>query len=168
MKKIKTILFIIALLLCSQISPAQAQAQTPENMEKNAMTEVCNFLKHCGAYYLATVEEDQPRVRPFGTAVVFEDRLYIQTGKRKEVAKQMLRNPKVEICAYDAAAGTWLRIAATVIPDERREAKAFMLNAYPSLKSMYSPDDDNTLVLYLTEATATFSSFGGEARVVRF
>jgi uncharacterized pyridoxamine 5'-phosphate oxidase family protein len=166
MKKITTILSITALLLWF-LSPA-AQAQTPENMEKNAMTEVCDFLKHCGVYYIATTEGDQPRVRPFGTSVIFEERLYIQTGKRKEVAKQMLHNPKIEICAYDAAAGTWLRIAATVIPDERREAKLFMLDAYPMLKSMYSPDDDNTLVLYLTEATATFYSFGGEPRVVRF
>ncbi|MCL2246083.1 MAG: pyridoxamine 5'-phosphate oxidase family protein [Lentimicrobiaceae bacterium] len=166
MKKFTPFLFITTLLLLVFL-PA-AQAQTQEKMEKNAMKEVCDFLKHCGVYYLATVEEDQPRVRPFGTAVVFEDRLYIQTGKRKNVAKQMQLNPKIEICAYDAASGVWLRVAATVVPDERREAKAFMLEAYPSLKSMYSPDDDNTLVLYLTEATATFYSFGGEPKVVKF
>jgi len=164
MKKVISIVMFGALLSVCLV----AQAQVNKEKEENPMKEVCEFLKHCGAYYLATVEGDQPRVRPFGTAAIFENRLYIQTGKRKDVAKQMQRNPKVEICAYDAVSGAWLRIAATVVPDERREAKAFMLDEYPMLKSMYSPDDDNTLVLYLTEATATFYSFAGEPKVVKF
>ena len=166
MKNLKSILLICVVLLPA-ICP-RIQAQTIENKEENPMKEVCEFLKRCGVYYLATVEDDQPRVRPFGTAAIFENRLYIQTGKRKNVAKQMLSNPKIEICAFDAASGVWLRIAATVVPDERREAKVFMLEEYPSLKSMYSPDDDNTLVLYLTEATATFYSFAGEPREIKF
>ena len=132
------------------------------------MKEVFDFLKKCGVYYLATVEGDQPRVRPFGSVAIFENRLYIQTGKVKNVAKQMMANPKVEICAYDATAGKWLRITATVVPDERREAKVYMLDEHPTLKSMYSPDDGNTLVLYLKDATAIFNSFGGETREVKF
>jgi uncharacterized pyridoxamine 5'-phosphate oxidase family protein len=132
------------------------------------MKEVCEFLKQCGEYYIATVESDQPRVRPFGTAAIFENKLYIQTGKRKNVAKQMTANPKIEICAYDKTKGEWLRIEATVVPDERVEAKQFMLDQYPSLKSMYSATDDNTLVLYLKNATATFYSFTGEPKVVKF
>ncbi len=132
------------------------------------MKEVCDFLKKCGEYYLATVEGDQPRVRPFGTAAIYENHLYIQTGKRKNVAKQMVANPKVEICAFDKASGTWLRIAATVVPDERVAAKQFMLDQYPSLKNMYSATDDNTFVLYLSQATATFHSFSGEPKVVKF
>ena len=165
MKHVKSILTISVWLLA--FCPA-VQAQTNETKENNPMKEVCAFLKQCGVYYLATTEGDQPRVRPFGTATIFENRLYIQTGKRKNVAKQMQANPKVEICAYDPASGAWLRIAAKVVPDERREAKVFMLEAYPSLKSMYSPDDDNTLVLYLTDATATFYSFAGAPREVKF
>jgi len=166
MKKCKSILTLCAIFLFA-FCPT-VQAQTNEQKEENPMKEVCNFLKHCGAYYLATVEDDQPRVRPFGTAAIFENHLYIQTGKRKNVAKQMQMNPKIEICAYDAATGEWLRIAATVVPDERREAKVFMLEEYPMLKSMYSPDDDNTLVLYLKDATATFYSFSGAPREVKF
>ena len=166
MKNLKSILIISAVLLFTVCWTAQAQ--TNEKKEENPMKEVCEFLKHCGVYYIATVESDQPRVRPFGTSAIFENRLYIQTGKRKNVAKQMLNNPKIEICAYDAATGVWLRIAATVVPDERREAKVFMLDEYPSLKSMYSPDDNNTLVLYLTEVTATFHSFSGEPREIKF
>jgi uncharacterized pyridoxamine 5'-phosphate oxidase family protein len=166
MKNGKSILVISVVLLLA-ICP-KLRAQTNENREENPMKEVCEFLKRCGVYYIATVEGNQPRVRPFGTAAVFENRLYIQTGKRKNVAKQMLKNPKIEICAYDAASGVWLRIAATVVPDERREAKAFMLEEYPSLKSIYSPDDDNTLVLYLMKATATFHSFAGEPREIKF
>jgi uncharacterized pyridoxamine 5'-phosphate oxidase family protein len=166
MKNFKFTLIISAALLLTTFEMAQAQIN--EKKDENPMKEVCEFLKHCGVYYIATVENDQPRVRPFGTAVIFEDRLYIQTGKRKNVAKQMQLNPKIEICAYDIASGVWLRIASTVVPDERREAKAFMLDEYPSLKSMYSPDDDNTLVLYLLNATATFYSFAGEPREVKF
>ena len=166
MKNLKSILIISAVLLFTVCWTAQAQ--TNEKKEENPMKEVCEFLKHCGVYYIATVESDQPRVRPFGTSAIFENRLYIQTGKRKNVAKQMQLNPKIEICAYDIASGAWLRIAATVVPDERREAKVFMLEEYPTLKSMYSPDDDNTLVLYLMDATATFYSFAGEPREVKF
>jgi uncharacterized pyridoxamine 5'-phosphate oxidase family protein len=130
--------------------------------------EVYEFLKQCGDYFIATVEGDQPRVRPFGTAVIFENKLYIQTGKRKNVARQIAANPKIEICAYDKANGVWLRISAIVVPDERIEAKQFMLDQYPSLKSMYSAADDNTLVLFLKEAAATFNSFSGEPKTVKF
>ena len=130
------------------------------------MKEVIDFLKKCNTYYLATVEGDQPRVRPFGTAHVFEDKLYIQTGKVKEVSKQIASNPKAEICCYDGQ--TWLRISASLVTDDRLEAKESMLEAYPQLKRMYDAADDNTHVLYLKDATATFYSFGGEPKVVRF
>ena len=130
------------------------------------MQEVYDFLKKCGTYYLATVEGDQPRVRPFGTVELFEGRLYIQTGKSKEVSKQIQANPRVEICAF--ADGRWLRVAGKLVRDDRVEAKRHMLDAYPSLKSMYSAEDDNTEVLYFEEGTATFSSFTEAPRTVRF
>jgi len=130
------------------------------------MQEVYEFLKKCGTYYLATVDGDQPRVRPFGTYLIFEDKLYIQTGKVKDVSKQMIANPKIEICAFSG--DTWIRIAAKAIEDDRIEAKQAMLDAYPQLAAMYKADDDNTQVLYLKDATATFSSFGGEPKVVKF
>lgn len=130
------------------------------------MQEVLEFLKKAGTYYLATCEGDQPRVRPFGTIHEFEGKLYIQTGKSKPCSKQMAANPKVEICAF--AGGQWLRIAATVVDDDRVEAKASMLDAYPNLKDRYSPEDPNTQVLYLKDAVATFSSFTAPDRVVKF
>ncbi len=130
------------------------------------MQEVCEFLKKVGTYYLATVEGDQPRVRPFGTANIFDGKLYIQTGKVKDVSKQMAANGKIEICGFDGS--NWLRIQAVAVTDDRREAKESMLDAYPNLKNMYSVDDDNTNCLYLKDAVATFSSFGGEPRVVKF
>ena len=130
------------------------------------MNEVYDFLKKCNTYYLATVEGDQPRVRPFGTIDIFEDKLYIQTGKVKEVSKQIQANPKAEICAF--ADGTWLRLAGTLVRDDRVEAKEHMLDAYPMLKNMYSATDDNTEVLYFKDATATFSSFGGAPKTVTF
>jgi len=130
------------------------------------MKEVAAFLKKAGTYYLATADGDQPRVRPFGTAHVFEDKLYIQTGKKKDVSKQMKKNPKVEICAMSE--GKWIRIAATAVEDDRVKAKESMLEAYPNLKNMYSATDSNTQVLYLKNATATIASFGGEPKVIIF
>lgn len=130
------------------------------------MEKVVQFLKDAGTYYLATVDGDQPRVRPFGTAHIFEGKLYIQTGKSKDVSKQLHANPKAEICAF--MDGKWLRVAGELVSDDRREAKASMLEAYPSLQSMYSADDDNTEVLYFKNATATFSSFTDAPEVVKF
>ena len=132
------------------------------------MQEVCEFLKKCGTYYLATVDGDQPRVRPFGTAEIIDGKLCIQTGKVKDVAKQILASPKVEICAFDGGSGVWLRIAGKMELDDRRESKEAMLNAYPSLRRMYSEDDGNTAIFAFTEAEATFSSFTAPARTVKF
>lgn len=130
------------------------------------MQEVYEFLKNCGTYYLATVEGDQPRVRPFGTVDLFEGRLYIQTGKSKPVSRQLQANPKAELCAF--AGGKWLRVAGTLVRDDRVAAKAHMLDAYPSLKGMYSAEDDNTEVLYFKDATATFSSFTEAPKTIEF
>ena len=130
------------------------------------MERVCKFLKEAGAYYLATVEGDQPRVRPFGTAHIFEGKLYIQTGKVKPVSKQITANPKVEICAFKD--GVWLRIAAEQVEDDRVEAKKSMLDAYANLRAMYDENDGNTQVLYLKNAVATFSSFTAPNEVVTF
>lgn len=130
------------------------------------MQKVVDFLKEAGTYYLATVEGDQPRVRPFGTAHVFEDKLYIQTGKVKDVSKQIHANPKVEICAFKD--GTWLRVAGELVEDDRIEARQSMLDAYPSLQAMYKADDGNTEVFYLKNATATFSSFTAAPEVIKF
>lgn len=131
------------------------------------MKEVYDFLRQCGTYYLATMEGDQPRVRPFGTVDIFEGRLYIQTGKVKAVSKQIQANPKVEICACKPD-GKWLRLTGKLVRDERIEAKQHMLEEYPGLKRMYAADDDNTEVLYFEAATATFYSFGEEPRVIEF
>ena len=130
------------------------------------MEEVYQFLKEAGTYYLATVEGDQPRVRPFGTVNIFDGKLYIQTGKVKPVSKQMMANPKVEICAFHK--GQWVRIQALAIEDDRVEAKKSMLDAYPNLRGRYDENDDNTQVLYLKDAVATFSSFTAPDRVVKF
>ncbi len=130
------------------------------------MKKVYDFIKKCGTYYLATVDGDQPRVRPFGTILLFEDKLYIQTGKSKDVSKQIQANPKAEICCF--AEGTWLRVAGELVRDERKEVKKAMLDDYPELRGMYSEDDDNTEVLYFKNATATFSSFTAAPEVISF
>ncbi len=130
------------------------------------MQKVLDFLKEAETYYLATVDGNQPRVRPFGTIHEFEGKLYIQTGKVKDVSKQIQANPKVEICTFKD--GTWLRVAGELAEDDRREARQSMLDAYPSLQGMYSADDDNTVVYYFKNATATFSSFTGAPETVKF
>ena len=130
------------------------------------MERVCEFLKTAGVYYLATVEGDQPRVRPFGTAHIFEGKLYIQTGKIKPVSKQIAANPKAELCAFKD--GVWLRVACELVEDDRIEAKKSMLDEYSSLRAMYNENDGNTQVLYLKDAVATFSSFTAPAETYSF
>ena len=129
------------------------------------MKEVYDFLKDCGTYYLATVDNDKARVRPFGTINMFEDKLYIQTGKVKNVSKQIEKNPNVEICAF--LNGKWLRVETTLVRDDRVEAKKDMLDHYPELRNMYDENDANTEVLYFTDAEAIISSFTSDARVIK-
>jgi len=130
------------------------------------MEQVNEFLKACGHYFLATVEGDQPRVRPFGTSNIFEGKLYIQTGHVKDVAKQIAANPKVEICAFNGK--EWIRISGTLVEDPRIEPKKAMLDAYPSLRGMYNEADDNTAVYYLKDAKATISSFTAAPVTIEF
>ena len=133
---------------------------------KKELEEVLNFLDEAKTYYLATVDGDQPRVRPFGTALVYEDKLYIQTGKVKNVSKQIAKNPKVELCAF--LNGKWLRLSGKLVNDDRREVKKAMLDKMPVLRGMYSEDDDNTQVLYFVDAEATFTSFGEAPKIYHF
>lgn len=174
MKKV-LLLSLLILCLCSMAYAKKQNKQdiikkdkieVKENKENIDMKTVYDFLKKCQTYYLATVENDQPRVRPFGTIDLFENKLYIQTGKIKNVSKQMAQNPKIEICAFDG--NTWIRIEATAINDDRIEAKQHMLDNYPTLQKMYKADDDNTQVLYLKDVTATFYSFTQEPKTVKF
>lgn len=128
------------------------------------MNEVYEFLKECETYYLATIDNDTPRVRPFGTINIFEDKLYIQTGKSKDVYKQIISNPNVEICAFNN--GKWIRVNGKLIPDDRRVAKKDMLDKYPELRAMYNEEDDNTIVLYFESFKAIISSFTEPPKVI--
>lgn len=132
-----------------------------ENIER-----VYQFLDEAQTYYLATAEGDQPRVRPFGTVLLYGGKLYIQTGKVKEVSKQLAANPKAEICAFQG--GKWLRVSGELLNDDSRDVKVAMLEKMPSLKAMYSADDDNTQVLYFKNAVATFSSFTEAPETIMF
>ena len=129
------------------------------------MTEIYDFLKECNTFYLATVEENQPRVRPFGTINIFENKLYIQTEKKKNVSKQIQKNNKVEICGFKN--GEWIRLSGQLIRDDRIEAKKDMLDHYENLRGMYSEFDDNTEVLYFKNLTATIYSFTHEPKTIK-
>ncbi len=135
------------------------------------MKTVYEFLKQAGTYYLATVEHtvfgQQARVRPFGTINTFENRLYIQTGKEKNVAAQIYFNPRVELCAM--VGGQWLRLEGILVEDDRVEAQEAMLDAYPNLRSMYTTGKNgNTVVYFFQDATATISSFTEPPKVIHF
>lgn len=161
MKSVNTITLVLCLAMWAPICNAQNQESNKQDMEK-----VYNFIKACKTYYIATVEGDQPRVRPFGTIHLFEGKLYIQTGKKKRTAKQLAANPKAELCCFDGS--KWVRVCGELIPDERVPAKKSMLDAYPELRSMYNENDDNTIVYYFKNATAWFSSFAGKDEEVKF
>ena len=135
-------------------------------MNQEGLERVVAFLDEVGTYYLATADGDQPRVRPFGTALLYDGRLYIQTGKVKEVSKQLAANPKAEICAFKD--GKWLRVAGRLINDDNHDIKVAMLEKMPHLKNMYSADDDNMQMLYFKNATATFSSFTEAPETIQF
>ena len=147
---------------------SSAKPEKTEETEELTMQSVYEFIKECKTYYLATVEADgQPRVRPFGTIDIFNGKLYIQTGKKKNVSKQLAANPKAELCCFDGK--KWLRLSGELVNDDSVEAKKHMLDNYPNLRGMYNENDDNTQVLYFKNATAVFTSFGGgEPKTVKF
>lgn len=138
-------------------------AQTKSNVQK-----VRDYLHECGTFYIATVDGDQPRVRPFGVAEVYNGKLYIQTGKKKNVFKQMMANPKFEITAIKPSGSEWIRISGKLVNDDSRDAKAYVLEQNPSLEGMYSANDDNTAVLYITDGVATLCSFTEPAKEIKF
>ena len=134
--------------------------------DQDAQNRVYDYLKAHGPFFIATVDGDQARVRPFGALHIFEGKMYIITGHVKRIAKQIAEKPNVELCAVNGT--EWVRVAATLVEDERVEAKKSMLDANPNLRSSYNENDDNIAVYYLTNATATFSSFAGDGDVVKF
>ena len=158
----KKVLFILAAFMT-----LAANAQNKPTMEQN-MQEVQAFLKDCGAFYIATVDGDQPRVRPFGVSEIINGRLYISTGKVKDVYKQIAKNGKFEICALKKSGSEWMRLSGTLVNDETLAVKEELLNRNPGLKGMYKADDDNMAVLYIKNATARFFSFSAPERKVNF
>ncbi len=130
------------------------------------MNEVYELLKKAGTYFLGTCEDGQPRVRPFGTIHLYRDRLYFQTGKSKAVSRQLHANPRFELCAM--VGGDWLRVEGSAVLDNDRDARVSMLEAYPALQSMYSPDDGNTEVWYMRNVTATLYSFTEPPKTWKF
>lgn len=159
---------VICLTACSHqttqtMNPENYQTTNPEGMQ-----EVCQFVKNCEYYMLATAEDNQPHVRPFGTIHIYENKLYIQTGHRKRTAQQLAKNGKAEICAYNTNTHAWVRICGTLVEDTRVEPKQSMLDDYPELRGMYNENDDNTAVYFFTDAVAWFSSFTQPEKEIRF
>ncbi len=180
-KMILAMAVLFTMAACTQNKPSQAVenekesvAQTvaadtidPQTKQAN-MEEVQAYLKECGVFFIATVDGDQPRVRAFGVSEIIDGRLYIMTGKVKDVYKQMAKNGKFEICALKKSGSEWMRLSGTLVNDETLAVKEEFLNRNESLKSMYKADDDNMAVLYITNATARFCSFSAPERTVGF
>ena len=139
-----------------------------QEMKESNMQEVQSYLKECGAFFIATTDGNQPRVRPFGVSEIINGRLYIITGKVKDVYKQMDKNGKFEICALKKSGSEWMRLSGTLVNDETLSVKEEFLKRNPGLKAMYKADDDNMAVLYITNATARFCSFSAPERKVNF
>lgn len=131
------------------------------------LQEVCDFVYNCKYYFLATVDSSKPKVRPFGTICIYENKLCIQTSKLKDVSKQISNNHNIEICAYDSK-DRWIRISAEAYRDDRIEVKKYMLDKYPELRNMYDENDDKTEVLYLNNVEATFYSFSSKPEIYKF
>lgn len=174
--KLRLLALAIALLavMTQATAIAQSRASQPQSTTidtqtvKQNMQEVQNYLKECGAFYIATVDGDQPRVRPFGVSEIINGRLYIMTGKVKDVFKQMDANGKFEICALKPSGSEWMRLSGILVNDDDLAVKTEFLERNPGLKSMYKPNDGNMAVLYITNATARFCSFSAPERVVNF
>ena len=164
MKKLSFLIMVAAMLF---LSTGSANAQSKMESEK-AIEEVKNYLGECRVFYVATVDGDQPRVRPFGVAEIYNGRLYIMTGKKKDVFKQMVKNGKFEISAVKPSGSEWIRVSGTLVNDDDVAAKQFILDKNPSLKSMYSATDDNMAILYITNGQARFCSFMAAERKVEF
>ena len=145
----------------------QTRKQCGPAFQEN-MKEVQAYLKECGAFFIATTDGDQPHVRPFGVSEIIDGRLYIMTGKVKDVYKQIAKNGKFEICALKPSGSEWMRLSGTLVNDETLAVKEEFLNRNESLKSMYKADDDNMAVLQITNATARFCSFSAPERKVDF
>ncbi len=182
MKKIiLTFVTLVAMAACTQNQPSKAETnetatatQTevadsidPETKQAN-MNEVQAYLKECGTFFIATVDGDQPHVRAFGVSEIIQDRLYIMTGKVKDVYKQMAKNGKFEICALKPSGTEWMRLSGTLVNDESLSVKEEFLNRNEGLKSMYKADDGNMAVLYITNGEARFCSFSEPERKVKF
>ena len=165
--KMKKFLFAVMFALAAFNSSYAQVTNEKKSMEEN-MKEVQAYLKECGAFFIATVDGDQPRVRPFGVSEIIDGRLYIMTGKVKDVYKQIAKNGKFEICALKKSGAEWLRLSGTLVNTETLAVKEEFLNRNPSLKSMYKADDDNMAVLQITDATARFCSFAAQERKVNF
>jgi uncharacterized pyridoxamine 5'-phosphate oxidase family protein len=159
MKKAFMMLAMVALFAM----PMQAQEKKMENLET-----VKNYLQECKTFYVATVDGDQPRVRPFGVAEVYNGRLYIMTGKKKDVFKQMVANPKFEITAVKPSGAEWIRVSGRLVSDDDVKAKEFLLDKNPSLKGMYSATDDNMAILYIVDGEARLCSFMVAEKKVKF
>ena len=155
------------LLVFAALIMMAAKGYSQEKKESN-MQEVQSYLKECGAFFIATTDGDQPRVRPFGVSEIINGRLYIITGKVKDVYKQMDKNGKFEICALKKSGSEWMRLSGTLVNDETLSVKEEFLKRNPGLKAMYKADDDSMAVLYITNATARFCSFSAPERKVNF
>ena len=165
--KMKKLLFAVIFALAAFNSSYAQVTNEKKSMEEN-MKEVQAYLKECGAFFIATVDGEQPRVRPFGVSEIIDGRLYIMTGKVKDVYKQIAKNGKFEICALKKSGAEWLRLSGTLVNIETLAVKEEFLNRNPSLKSMYKADDDNMALLQITNATARFCSFAAPERKVNF
>lgn len=131
------------------------------------LQEIKDYLAECKVFYLATVDGDNARVRPFGVSEIYNGRLYLMSGKSKDVFKQLVKNPNFELSATKANGAEWIRVSGKLVNDDDVVMKQYLLDQNPELKQLYQADD-NMAAMYITEGEARFFSFNEPERRVKF
>lgn len=118
-----------------------------------AAKKVYEFLEDAKTFYLATMEGNQPRVRPYGAMLFFEGKNYIMAFGQTNATRQIAANQKAEICAFK---GRTLRIECKLVEDNRPEVGKALVDKMPVLKPVLGENGENGVMYYLKDATANF------------
>lgn len=130
-----------------------------------AVKQVYDFMDKAKVYSLATIENEQPRVRIYGTTLLFEDKLYIMAFDHTAAIDQLRANPKAEIAVFK---GKQLRLTCKLVEDTRQELKDAMAAKMPALKAMAGKNNKNFIMLCVTDATATIADLTGHSEIFTF
>ena len=114
------------------------------------MSKINEFLNEAGVFFLATVDGDQPKIRPLGLHLEMDGKELFGIGDFKNVYKQMVKNPKIEIVASKPD-GHWMRYTGTAVFETDGKYAEAALEAMPHLKSIYNEQTGNKMMMFHIE-----------------